>query len=141
MRIPAKYDSRAVGKLAMVTVAGLFFSLSNCASVEPHPTKERPLTACVISCPAGYARREQHICKSDRRWFHDIRVIGESSTRGADGMKLTDLWISQDGDYAKTDVVFGACSTVMRMAIAEREPGQRGQFPGEDDLGRPKPQP
>jgi hypothetical protein len=56
---------------------------SSCASVPaPHPTPERPIMACVISCPEGFTMRQQHLCRSARRWLLDVRLTGEDDRPG-----------------------------------------------------------
>jgi hypothetical protein len=58
-------------------VAAFCFS---CASVpDPHPTPQHKVVACVVLCPAGYALRPQHICRSDRTQFKDILISGEEN--------------------------------------------------------------
>lgn len=115
----------------MATIAAI-----RCASSTPIPTKEHPLSACYISCPERTLIHQQHICVG-KRWFQDILIIGQHTVRNEDGTMNMDLWITKAGDYPKQDVEFGTCTMVISGIVNLRDPSKRGQYEGEDPLGRP----
>lgn len=125
----------AVIMIAMV--AALFTGCASQALLKPTP--QHPLNACYLSCPDGYSFRRQHMCKAGRRWFEDIQLIGENIVRGIDGAIVSAVWITQTGDYDKQDVEIGRCQDVIRQIVDSRAIQERGQHPGEDQYGQPKP--
>lgn len=96
---------------------------ASCTTVrEIHPTKEHPVAACAVSCPYGFALRQQHKCRSDRRWFHDVLLTGEYTSRGVDGTISIDTWEAIDGDYDKRDIIIGTCEMFKtRIGMSEAE--------------------
>lgn len=112
--------------------------LLGCTSVPlPAPTQAHPVAMCAISCTQGFLFRPQHICRGGSRLFADFLARGEKTTRSIDGTVVTDVWISESGDYAKADVERGLCSQVIAAIIRNRDPEMRGMHPGEDEQGRP----
>lgn len=132
----------------------------SCASAPPPlPTREHPLPMCRVSCPKrmGANRmlfQQQHLCSGGTRDFEDFIAIGESTVRGADGEILTAVWIGAEkffdrgsttpqwreiGDFPKSDVELGTCSSVIARIVQSRSTEQRGQHPGEDLFGNPSP--
>lgn len=133
-------------KTIAAVVCLLAASLTDCVSttLARTPTRTRPVSACYISCPSGYAFRKQHKCRGDRRWFLDVPLIGQHTTRGADGGILTDVWTgctgawkpngecSEESDFAKEDVVLMRCDDYIRQYIKSGEI-EYGHDPGEQD--------
>lgn len=123
--------------------------LFGCAIREVKPTSLHPVSACAVSCPDGFSFRQQHMCRSGKRWFQDVRIINDHTTRGADGMPLTDVWITCSGqwkpdgsctettDFAKEDVLIGTCDSVIRGIVQSRSIEERGVHPGERDYAKP----
>jgi hypothetical protein len=64
-------------RLIVAAIAAIFVSCAS--SPEPHPTPEHKVVGCYVACPAGYALRRQHICRSDRTQFKDILISGEEN--------------------------------------------------------------
>jgi hypothetical protein len=51
--------------------------------------------------------------------------------RGADGTKLVDVWITDQGDYPKIDLVAGSCESFIASSCAMS--GACAAHPGEPD--------
>ncbi len=125
-------------------------ALSSCASVpQARPSKERPLLGCRVICVnvTGIGRSEtlpiyfkvQKRCAEGlRRQFQDVRIVGERRTVDQQTGKEIELWISTEGDYPKDAVVLQSCDSYVSAEQSKIDASQRGRFPGEDDLGRPK---
>lgn len=122
--------------------------LVSCASASVvNPSVDQPVVMCHITCPNGSFFPRQHLCKNGRRWFEDRPVIGEYSTRGADGQKLTDVWIAcmefgwnerdqkrtcaRTEDWPKEEVERGACDSYIRSNCMTS--GNCAAHPGEPD--------
>jgi hypothetical protein len=129
---------------ARVVIAVLALICFGCVSTPlPTPTSQRPIAACSITCASGYSLRRQHLCRGGTRWFEDIRIIGEYVKRAIDGSIATAVWIARDSqgleqNYDKQDVEIGSCDSVIRRIVQGRDSSERGQHPGEDELGRPQ---
>lgn len=104
---------------------------------NPGATIRTPV--CVISCPAGWMFRPQHVCRGGKRLFQDALAKDRQVRRGVDGTVLSDTWVTDNGDYAAMDVEKGSCSTVIARIISSRAIEDRGQHPGEDPQGNPEP--
>lgn len=112
--------------------------LLRCASSQEWRKEPAPgnyLAGCHISCPGGFMFRPQHLCRGPR-WFEDVLLKDHVTTRGADGGILSDVYVTNRGDFARQDVELGMCSTVITGIIARRGAEERGVHPGEDDHGR-----
>jgi len=77
---------------ALLASLALAFLVSCGTVLPPHPTPEHPSLMCLITCPNGVMFAQQHICKGGTRWFEDLVVTGEQTSRGVDGGILSDMW-------------------------------------------------
>jgi hypothetical protein len=119
-----------VGMLAIV--AGILFS---CAESVPHPTKTSTMPGCYVACPQGYTVfRHQHLCRGGIRQFQDVTITGEDNVPGSPS---DDRWYTLNGAYLKIDVETVTCHAYIDRLIRDRDPRERGQFPGEDEQGNP----
>lgn len=122
-----------IGRVALVAGVALF----SCKTAEITPTPSKPINACHISCPDGFFISRQLKCRSDKRWFEDVLLIGRSTTRNVDGTVGTDVWIARYGregtqDFPVVEVKIGTCSSVIRAIRDARPAEERGHHPGDD---------
>ena len=140
-------------RLPLAALVAVFLYACGTAYI-PHPTPEHPIAMCSITCAKG-ARTlftAQHLCAGGgSRFFEDFRAIGEYEQRNAaDGTLEIARWIAcasyagetngrcaRTQDFPKSQVEPMSCSTYIHQLVQQREPSQRGQFPGEDEQGRP----